>query len=160
VCTNSSKTHVRNPKITTKKKISLSLDHKLQFLQTTYPFDMLLYFLFLPLFGSLLIWLYIFKTFALFPSHCRIRLLVYFRSNLAFSLCSDSVYSVAFSPDGDFVASGSFDKCLHIWSVKDGSLVKTYKGSGGIFEVCWNSAAEKVAACFADNTVAIIDFRA
>eukprot|EP00967_Tisochrysis_lutea_P084554 scaffold118249_cov37-Tisochrysis_lutea.AAC.2 len=30
----------------------------------------------------------------------------------------DPVYSVAFSADGRFLASGSFDRCLHIWSVK------------------------------------------
>lgn len=72
---------------------------------------------------------------------------------------SDPVYSVSFSPSGEFVASGSFDRCLHIWSVKDGSLVRTYKGTGGIFEVCWNSKGDKVAASFSDNTVAVIDFR-
>lgn len=70
----------------------------------------------------------------------------------------DPVYSVAFSPNGDFVASGSFDRCLHIWSLKDGSLVKTYRGYGGIFEVCWNYKGDKVAACFSNNTICIIDF--
>jgi transducin (beta)-like 1 len=70
----------------------------------------------------------------------------------------DPVYSVAFSPNGDFIASGSFDRCLHIWSVKDGSLVKTYRGAGGIFEVSWNYKGDKVAACFSNNTVCVIDF--
>jgi transducin (beta)-like 1 len=69
------------------------------------------------------------------------------------------VYSVAFSPDGDYVATGSFDKCLHIWSVKDGAVVKTYRGTGGIFEVSWNSGGERVAASFSDNSVAVVDFR-
>lgn len=70
----------------------------------------------------------------------------------------DPVYSVAFSPNGDFVASGSFDRCLHVWSIKDGSLIKTYRGHGGIFEVCWNNKGDKVAACFSNNTICVLDF--
>lgn len=77
---------------------------------------------------------------------------------------TDPVYSVAFSPDGEYIASGSFDKNLHIWSVKDGQLVKTYNGKGSIFEVCWNSTGDKVAACFSNSAteefqVCVLDFR-
>jgi transducin (beta)-like 1 len=71
---------------------------------------------------------------------------------------TDPVYSVAFSPDGKYLASGSFDKHLHIWNVKDGSLVRTYQGEGGIFEVCWNKEGNKVAACFSNNRVSVLDW--
>lgn len=75
-------------------------------------------------------------------------------------LCSlnghrDCVYSVAFSPNGEYLASGSLDKCVNIWSVKEGRIIKTYTGHGGIFEVCWNTEGDKVAACFANNVVCI-----
>jgi transducin (beta)-like 1 len=72
---------------------------------------------------------------------------------------TEPVYSVTFHPSGDYLASGSFDRCLHIWSTKDGSLVKTYKGNGGIFETCWNARGDKVAACYSNNTVCVMDFR-
>ncbi|KAF7817460.1 WD40 repeat-containing protein HOS15-like isoform X1 [Senna tora] len=71
----------------------------------------------------------------------------------------DPVYSVAFSPNGEYLASGSMDKCMHIWSVKEGKLVKTYTGNGGIFEVSWNKDGDKVAACFSNNIVCVLDFR-
>ncbi|XP_062158453.1 WD40 repeat-containing protein HOS15-like [Alnus glutinosa] len=71
----------------------------------------------------------------------------------------DPVYSVAFSPNGEYLASGSMDKCMHIWSVKEAKIVKTYTGNGGIFEVCWNKEGDKVAACFANNVVCVLDFR-
>lgn len=71
---------------------------------------------------------------------------------------TDPVYSVAFSPDGRHVASGSFDKRLHVWRVADGKRVKTHKGEGGIFEVCWNVDGTKIAACYSNNAVNVIDF--
>jgi len=71
----------------------------------------------------------------------------------------EAVYSLAFSPDGKYLASGSFDQTLNIWSTKDGSLVKTYKGGGGIFEVSWNRSGEKLAACLTNNTVCVLDVR-
>lgn len=63
------------------------------------------------------------------------------------------VYSVAFSPDGRFLASGSFDKYINIWSTQSGQLVHSYKGTGGIFEVCWNARGDKVGASASDGSV-------
>ncbi|MBA0793864.1 hypothetical protein Gohar_018245, partial [Gossypium harknessii] len=71
----------------------------------------------------------------------------------------DPVYSVAFSPNGEYLASGSLDKSMHVWSLKEGKIVKTYTGNGGIFEVCWNKEGDKIAACFANNTLCVLDFR-
>ena len=63
---------------------------------------------------------------------------------------------VAFSPDGRHGGFGSFDKRLHVWRVADGKRVKTHKGEGGIFEVCWNVDGTKIAACYSNNAVNVI----
>jgi transducin (beta)-like 1 len=72
---------------------------------------------------------------------------------------SDEVHSISFSPCGQYIASGSVDKYIHIYSVKDGKHIKSFKGGGGIFEVCWNSTGDKLAACFTNNSICVLDFR-
>ncbi|KAJ3594876.1 hypothetical protein NHX12_004181 [Muraenolepis orangiensis] len=71
----------------------------------------------------------------------------------------EPVYSVAFSPDGRHLASGSFDKCVHIWNTQTGALVHSYRGTGGIFEVCWNATGDKVGASASDGSVCVLDLR-
>ena len=71
----------------------------------------------------------------------------------------DSVYSVSFSPSGEYLASGSLAGQLYIWNVKEGKHVKSFKGKGDIFEVAWNVEETRVAACFSSNVVNVIDFK-
>ena len=71
----------------------------------------------------------------------------------------ESVYSVAFSPSGDYLASGSLAGQLYIWSVADGQHIRSFRGKGDIFEVAWNAEETRVAACFSSNVVSVIDFR-
>lgn len=70
----------------------------------------------------------------------------------------ESVYSVSFSPSGDFLASGSLAGQMYIWNIKEDRFVKSYKGNGDIFEVAWNKEETRVAACFSSNVVTVIDF--
>ncbi|KAH3756319.1 Apolipoprotein A-IV [Pelomyxa schiedti] len=71
---------------------------------------------------------------------------------------AEPVYAIGFSPNGEFLASGSFDRCIHIWSTKTGNLVATHNANGGIFEVCWNSLGNKLAASFSTGELCVIQF--
>lgn len=72
---------------------------------------------------------------------------------------STAVYTLAFSPNAEYLASGSQDSCLHVWSLKEGKVVKTYRGRSAIYSVSWNKEGDKVAAGFSDGYVCILDFR-
>lgn len=47
-----------------------------------------------------------------------------------FSGHSSYVHSVAFSPDGQWIASGSYDKTVHVWSFNTGQTVATLVPNG------------------------------
>lgn len=70
---------------------------------------------------------------------------------------TESVNSIAFSPNGQYIASASFDKFVHVWSTRDGSLVKSYECKGGILEVHWDHSSQRLAAASSDNSVFIME---
>ncbi|KAJ6645328.1 F-box-like/WD repeat-containing protein ebi [Pseudolycoriella hygida] len=72
---------------------------------------------------------------------------------------TDAVYSIAFSPDGKYFASGGSDNYVHIWNIQSGELIHSYKGTGAILEVCWNSRSNKVGAGAIDGKVFVLDLR-
>eukprot|EP00922_Rhytidocystis_sp_ex-Travisia-forbesii_P069920 GHVS01104398.1.p1 GENE.GHVS01104398.1~~GHVS01104398.1.p1 ORF type:complete len:332 (+),score=26.43 GHVS01104398.1:445-1440(+) len=68
------------------------------------------------------------------------------------------VNHVAFSPDGRFIASASFDKSIRIWSGVCGKFVSTLRGHvGNVYQLCWSADSRLLVSCSADSTVKLWD---
>ena len=60
---------------------------------------------------------------------------------------SDGVCSIAFSPDGKCLASGSLDKTVKLWNTVTGKELLTLKGhSGAVFSVAFSPDSKRLAS--------------
>ncbi|AFY93242.1 NB-ARC domain-containing protein [Chamaesiphon minutus] len=72
------------------------------------------------------------------------------------------VWSVAFSPDGGFLASGSFDRTIRLWDLHTGECLQVLAGhESGVFSVAFipqhGTARQLLASSSADATIRIWD---
>ena len=71
---------------------------------------------------------------------------------------SGMVWSVAWSPDGQTLASGSSDKSIKLWDVASGQEKATLAGhSGGVVEVAWSPDGKTLASGSQDRSVKLWD---
>ncbi len=67
---------------------------------------------------------------------------------------TNSVNSVAFSPDGRTLASGGFDKVIKLWDVETGTLLKTFKGHGdAVLSVTFSPDGKVLASGSYDKSI-------
>lgn len=73
---------------------------------------------------------------------------------------SFGVFSVAFSPDGKFLGTGSGDNTAKVWSLATGYAVFTFKGHTDVVTaVAFSPDGKRFASSSKDNTVKIWDLR-
>ncbi len=70
---------------------------------------------------------------------------------------TDAVYAVAYSPDGKFLVTASFDNTLKLWDAASGKEIKTYGGTGGhtkqVISVGFSQDGSMIASGSTDNTL-------
>ncbi|PYI87114.1 MAG: hypothetical protein DME26_07195, partial [Verrucomicrobia bacterium] len=70
----------------------------------------------------------------------------------------DAIYSVALSPDGKTLATGSYDQKIKLWKVETGEELKTISGHNGcVFDLAFRPDGKILASASADRTVKLWD---
>ncbi len=71
------------------------------------------------------------------------------------------IWSVAWSPDGKRIASGSWDQTVQVWDALSGKNVFIYHGhagaQNGVFTVGWSPDGKRIASGGGDKTVQVWD---
>ncbi len=71
---------------------------------------------------------------------------------------TEAVLAVTFNPSGRLLATGAADQQVHIWAL-DGTLVRTFHGTGQAYAVAWDSTGTQLAACFDSGLLCVLDIR-
>ena len=71
---------------------------------------------------------------------------------------ADAVCCIALSPDGQMLATGSYDQKVKLWEVATGTERRTFDGhNGAVFDVAFRPDGKTLATASADRTVKLWD---
>lgn len=70
-----------------------------------------------------------------------------------FSGHRDILYDAELSPDGQQLATCSYDRKIHVWNVGTGELVRTFEGhNGAVYDIAFHPSGKVLASASADDT--------
>ena len=70
------------------------------------------------------------------------------------------VNHVAFSPDGRYIVSASFDNSIKLWDGRDGKFLATFRGHvASVYQVAWSSDCRLLVSCSKDTTLKVWDVK-
>lgn len=70
------------------------------------------------------------------------------------------VNHVCFSPDGQWVASASFDKSVKLWNGLTGEYVAVFRGHvGPVYQICWSADGRYLLSASKDSTLKLWDIQ-
>ena len=72
------------------------------------------------------------------------------------NLHTQPIYTICFSPNGEYFVTGGIDKKLYVWRTCDSSLIADYDANCGMFEAHWDPTGNSIAMCLANSNVAVI----
>ncbi len=68
----------------------------------------------------------------------------------------DAIYDAELSPDGQLLATCSYDRLVHLWNAADGKLIRSLTGhNGAVYDVAYSPDGSILATASADDTVKI-----